>query len=167
MDLRKLNSELPGYVKRISMKQKPTEYRLYIYVEEITNLTKGTKKKAAITSSKFKRVNDKKGYKNIQWLNKMYDRKLKEAGEEGDNYYKIILPMSLPKGYKLFDKQGEYYGTVVEEDDVFYYVVIGKRDTVDSFEKDFVERMFIQGQCNGKYGFSIPLEFLEGFERKG
>lgn len=159
-------------MKRVKSRQQPVNYTLHIYVAEVTQLTKGNKKKKAITSTAYKRVNSsKKGYKNLEWLNKMYDRKLKEQEglHEADRarYYKVISPDHLPKGYKLFDKKGDYYGTILEYDEIFYYVAVGKSEEVYPFTKDFVDRMLIEGQCGGKYGFIIPLEFLEGFERVG
>ncbi len=165
LNLRELNKNIPGYLKRTKSPQVKAKYRLHIYEEEITNLTKATKKKPAITTSQYKRANSStKGYKNLEWLDKMYERKLKEDGL-GRRYFKVIIPEHLPKGYKLYDKKGEYYGTVIAEDEVFYYIVSGKREVADPFLKDFIERMFLQGQCGGKYGFSVPLEFIEGYER--
>ncbi len=172
IDLLELNKRVPSYMKRINSPQKSAKYSLHIYRAEVTQLTKGTKRKKAITSTEYKRANSStKGYKNLEWLNKMYSRKLKEQENldpsDRDKYYKVIVPEHLPKGYKLYDHKGEYYATIIDYDEVFYYVVIKKSETAEPFEKKFVDRMFIQGQCGGKYGFTIPLEFLEGFERIG
>ena len=179
MDLLELNRNIPGFQKRINSRQKDVDYQFHIYGEQIIRHTKGTKKKKAITTSKYERIgSNTKGYKNLEWLNKMYDKKMKEKDEvakdkfindndkEYSNYYKVILPVPpLPKGYKLFDQDGKYYGTIMEEDELFYYTAVKKEEQATPFLKDFIINMFIKAQCNGKYGFKPLPGFYEKKER--
>jgi hypothetical protein len=171
LDLLRLNKNIPDFQERLRAPQIKTSYGLYIYREEIINLTMGTKKKKAITESKYKKVN-RKSYKNLDWLNRMYDRKTKSVDhiddDDKDRIYKVILPLEIPKGYKLYDQKGNYYATVMEIDELFYFVAILKNTKeVFPFLQTFVEKMFIQAQCGGKYGFTVPLEFVKDYQRLG
>lgn len=160
IDTREL--KVPGYKKRLHSSQPPTKYGLFVYRKEVIHLTKGTKRRKAITQSNYKREN-RKSYKNLEWLDRMYERRKKDSLED---LYKVILPLELPVGYKLYDHNEEYYATVLAEDEIFYYFAIKKdNDEPHYFLKTLVEKMYVQAQCGGPYGFKVPLEFVEGYER--
>ncbi len=165
------NIRIPDYQERLRQPQVKTDYGLFIYMKELIHLTTGTKRKKAITTSKYKKIN-RKPYKNLEWLNRMYERRMSAMGnldeEDKDLLYKVVLPLSIPKNYKIYDHEGNYYGTVMEEDDLFYYTAV-KKDTsqLHYFMKDFVEKMYVQAQCGGRYGFIVPEEFYKNYERPG
>lgn len=171
MDLKELNNKIPGYLKRKNSKQPEVDYSLNIFVKKTTYHTKATKKRKAMTTVEYERVNsNKKGYKNLEWLNRMYDKKVKASEEENCEYYKVILPIGdLPNKYKFYDKNGDYYGTILEQDDIFYYTAVKKDEHITPFLKTFIDKMFIQGQCDNKrknYGLTIPYEFYKDYNRK-
>jgi hypothetical protein len=156
-----------NYEQRKNKDQIKVEYGLFIFREEVTNLTKATKKKKAIISKDYKKEN-KKSYKNISWLDKMYDRKMK--GREEDNEYdkliKVIMPLSFPPGFKLYDHKGEYYGTVIEyNEDSVCYVAVGKQNEGSPFLPKKMSELYIKAAA-GSYGFTVPYEDIKDFERK-
>ncbi len=159
-------------MKRKNSKQPIINYSFNIFVAEITQLTKGTKRKKAMTSVAYKRVNSsKKGYKNLEWLNRMYKKKIDSMEHldpsDREKYYKVILPTTnLPNNYKLYDENEEYYATIIAQDEIFYYIVVKKDETATPFLKELVEKLLIKGQCQEKYGMKIPLEFYKDHERK-
>lgn len=168
-DILELLKNIPGYQKRKNSKQIPVKYGLFIYSQQTEELTKGTKRRKAITSKKYTKQNSK-SYKNLTWLNRMYDRKMKEIAhldpKDVDPLYKVIIPLEFPQGYKLYDLNGEYYATVLDSDDIFLYLAIGKRtDDVFYFLRSKMESLYIKGQCEKKYGLSVPLEFVKNYER--
>lgn len=167
IDTMELRKNVPGYQKRLNSRQVPTKYGFFIYHQEVIQLTKGTKKKKAITETKYKKMN-RKSYKNIEWLNKMYKRKTKEVLDEYNQMFKVILPLEFPEGYKIFDHKGNYYATVLATDDIFHYLAIQKDvDEIHFFLKDKVEHLYIKAQCGGPYGFIVPEEFAKDYERPG
>jgi len=163
VDTIELRKNIPSYQKRKNARQPETKYGLFIYKKITTELTKKTKKKKAIVSTEHKKENSK-SYKNITWLNRMYERKMKE--NPIDPLYKVVIPLQIPNGYKLYDHKGQYYATVLDQNDVFYFLAIQK-DTEDIhfFLRTFVDKMFIQAQCGGPYGFIVPEEFYKNYER--
>lgn len=163
VDTIELRKNIPEFQKRLRSPQVPTKYGFFLYREEITQLTKGTKKRKAMVKREYKQVN-RKSYKNIEWMNKMYTRRSKEFL---DPLHKVILPLEFPIGYKIFDHKGNYYATVLASDDLFYYLAIQKDTTEPHFfliKK--VEELYIQAQCGGPYGFTVPEEFAKDYERQ-
>lgn len=171
IDIVKLHKNIPSYQDRLREPQIDVPYGLFIYQKQIINLTTATKRKKPITQIKYNKIN-RKPYKNLMWLNRMYDRKIKEMAalppEDKDQLYKIILPLEYRKGYKIFDHNGDYYATIMDKDDIFCYLAV-KKDTnqIYSFLNDSMEKMYLQAQCEGKYGFTVPLEFYKNYERPG
>ncbi|MFA6711219.1 MAG: hypothetical protein WCS33_00735 [Candidatus Caldatribacteriota bacterium] len=141
--------------------QVKTEYGLYIYTKEIIVLAKATKRSLGITDKKYKKVN-RKSYKNLTWLNRMYERRIKESSHL--TLIKVIMPLDFPNGYKLYDQDGKYYATVVGKNDIFLYLVIRYKNKPTMFLEKGMDRYYIQAQ-DGKYGLTVPLEFVEKYER--
>lgn len=155
-----------SYEERKSKPQVKVSYGLFIYAEEITNLTKATKRKKAIISKNYKKVN-RKSYKNIEWLNKMYERRTKDRDED-DEYnqlIKVIMPLSFPPGFKLYNDKEEYYGTVISYDeDSLCYVIIGKSQEASPFLPKKMTELYIKAAAGG-YGFVVPEEDIKNYER--
>jgi hypothetical protein len=164
VDTMKLRKNIPDFQTRLRAPQVPTKYGFFIFREEITQLTKGTKKRKAMVERKYKKLN-RKSYKNTIWMEKMYERKIK-SGEISDPLHKVILPLEIPMGYKIFDHKGNYYATVLDSDDIFYYIVIQKNSSeIHFFLRTKVEELYIQAQCGGPYGFIVPPEFFKEYEK--
>lgn len=143
--------------------QVPTDYGFFIYKKEFTTIIKGRGKKKGILSVEYKRLN-RKSYKNIKWMNRMYERRISN-GEDEKLLLKVIMPLKFPNGYKLFDQEGEYYGTVVGQGEIFLEVVIRKTDEVNVFIEKTFNRFYVHSQ-DGKPGLIVPAEFIEGYERR-
>ena len=141
--------------------QVKTHYGLHIYKKEVIMLAKATKRSKGVSETKFKKVN-RKSYKNLTWLNRMYERRKKETPYS--NLYKVIYPLEFPNNYKLYNQDGEYYGTVITKDDIFLYVVTRFKNTPSMFLEKGIERYYIQAQ-DDKYGLIVPLEFVKDYER--
>jgi len=167
IDILELRKNIPSYEKRIKAPQVKTEYGLFIFSEKVIQLTKKTKKKKGIRQIEYEKLNAK-GYKNLLWLDRMYKRRTQDQNDEDGNLrkFKVIIPLILPEGYKIYDNKGEYYATVLGDNEIFIYAVAQKDNTeIQHFLRSFVEKMYIQGQCDGKYGFSVPSRFIKNYER--
>ncbi len=165
----KLVDKILPYEDRIIAPQIKTNYGLFIFEQEVIQLTKKTKKKSGLTKKSYTPVS-RKGYKNLEWLDRMYKRRTLQSNteEENNKKFKVIIPLKLPYGYKIYDNKGKYYATVIEEDDLFCYIAIGKNnDEIHYFLRTYIEKFYIEGQCEGKYGFTVPLEFVKNYERPG
>ena len=154
------------YEQRVKAKQVPVEYGLHIYYKEAIEHMKATKKSAGITTYKYRRLSSTKGYKNLEWLDKMFNRKMAETTEP-EMHFKVIYPLTIPKNYKIYDHNGDYYATILGEDEQFYYMVVKKSNEAVPFLKDMVRQMYLKAQCDNTYGFTVPHEFVKDFERKG
>ncbi len=145
------------------LKEKPqikTKYGLFIYHQTKVVLIKETKKRGGMSTTNYKKVNAK-SYKNLIWLDRMYERKIKEGKQ---NIFKVIIPLEFPNGYKLYDQDENFYGTVIDQDDIFLYIVPKNKDKVHPF----VPKSFLQNYIKaaaGKAGLKVPLEFVKDFER--
>lgn len=138
-----------------------TEYGLFIYRKESIILANATRRTKEVTERKYKKVN-RKSYKNLTWLDRMYERRKKETPYL--NLLKVIFPLEFPNNYKLYDQNGEYYGTVINKNDFFLYIVTRFNKTPSVFLRDGIERYYIQAQ-DGKHGMTVPLEFMKDYER--
>lgn len=156
-----------GYEKRKRAKQLNVEYGLFIYKEEKIFLTKQTKTRKGITTNNYTKEN-RKSYKNLEWLDKMYKRKMKDKDPEDQftRLIKVIMPLTFSVGFKLYDHNEEYYGTILEYDeDSLCYVVIKKDIEASPFLPKKLSDLYVQAAA-GSYGFKIPLEHIKDFERK-
>jgi len=145
--------------------QVKTHYGLYIYKKQTTVLIKAGRKKGSkdIVETKYVKVN-RKPYKNLTWLNRMYDKRKGEGEVFGTPYLKVITPLEFPDNYKIYDQNGEYYGTVIQSNDIFTYIVTRFNTTPTPFMYDTLQQYYIWAQDN-KYGLTVPLEFVEKYER--
>lgn len=171
IDIIKMQKQIPSYQKRKNSKQPPTRYGLFIYARLTEHLTKSTKKRKGITKTTYKKQNQR-SYKNLHWLNTMYDRKMKALShlqpEDYDPLFKVILPLEFPNKYKLYDVNGEYYGTVLDSNDIFLYVAIGKdKPDILYLLRSKIEELYLKAQCEQTYGFIVPEEFVKDYERPG
>ncbi len=142
--------------------QVKTDYGLYVYRKEVITLIKGNKKRAGVTDVSYKKVN-RKSYKNLKWLDRMYEKWKDNLSDEV--LFKVIMPLEFPKGYKLYDHNGDYYATIIDKNDIFLLVVTRYNKTPSFFLEKKLFEYYAQSH-DGKYGLTVPLEFVENFERK-
>ncbi len=145
------------------LKNKPqikTKYGLFIYHQTKIVLIRETKKSGGMSTTEYKKVNSK-SYKNLTWLDRMYERKIKEGKQ---NIFKVIIPLEFPNGYKLYEHNEEFYGTIISQDDVFLYVLPKNKNKVQPFVEKNLSEYYIKAAA-GKTGLKVPLEFVEDFER--
>lgn len=116
-----------------------------------------------VVEKKYTKVN-RKSYKNLTWLNRMYERRVKENLVIGTPLLKVIYPIKFPDGYKLFNEKEEYYGTIVQSNDIFLYIVPHFADYAIPFLKDRLWEYYVWAQDN-RYGLTVPLELVKDYER--
>ncbi len=142
------------------MPQVKTKYGLFIYLKQRIVLAKTTRGKGGITTTEYKKLNTK-SYKNIIWLDRMFVRKT-EAGKK--DIFKVIIPLEFPPKYKLYDQNEEFYGTIIDKDNVFIYAVPKNKTKVERFLEKSLTEHYIKAAA-GKAGLKVPLEFVKDFER--
>ena len=152
--------------------QKKVDYGLFLYEKRKNILIAGTKRKKGLSETVYTRLNQK-SYKNQEWLDKMYKRRNKESHSE---LIKVILPLALPVGYKLYQTDGSYYGTVVrnEELESLMYILSKKSGSVgpgrNKPDKPFkwpLEKYYIYGADGDLDGLKVREEDIKGYERPG
>lgn len=128
-------------------------FSYWIYHREriqITQPTKAQQKKGQTGhyETKYKKVN-RKSYKNIHWMNKMYDKKVNEQGMV--NIFKVILPEYFPVGFKLYKKvrnkkEPIHYATVVYNDPENVLMTVREERTGEHelYWKDYCIRNYIK-----------------------
>ncbi len=127
-------------------------YSYWIYRREATQVTSVTKAEARkgkkpITEVKYKKVN-RKSYKNIDWMRKMYKKKTEEQSMQ--DIFPVILPNYYYNGFPIYryNKEGNLYhfATVIDErpNNVLMVVKIEKTGNKELFWKEYLTKTYLK-----------------------